>query len=140
MNLADMVVLVFLLLLVVLSVSLAKGDDTQDTTSGVENELPKNPTVIILAEPGIEGNREEESKDTAEDSDSCNRRVKRLNLFGFRKVVKDKKYNCNCAGYKYAYRYPLGDNVPCSVSWAWNNELRGRWARFWCHLCFSCLL
>ena len=78
--------------------------------------MPKNPAIIILAEPGIEGNREEEGKDTAEDSDSRNRRIKRLNLFDFRKVVKNKKYNCNCAGYKYTYRYPLGDNVLCNSS------------------------
>lgn len=49
-----MVVLVFLFFLVILSVSLSKGDDTQNTTSGVENELPKNSTVIILSETRVE--------------------------------------------------------------------------------------
>ena len=102
-------------------------------TPPVVDELPKNPAVIVLTESGIESNREEESKDTAEDGDSCNRRIKRLNLFDFRKVVKNEKYNCNCAGYKYAYRYPLGDNVPGSRSWARNHEARRRRARVRCH-------
>ena len=46
-----MVVFVFLFFLVILSVSFAKSDDTQDATSGVDKNLTKRRTVILFIEP-----------------------------------------------------------------------------------------